>query len=94
MGYGEERSPVEQLLLRLGVRSPANTNRNQTGRYTVSLWTARLDGTETQELGILRNVALAGGDPQNLAPTWLQWTPDGKHLSYARVRQLWTVPAP
>lgn len=59
-----------------------------------AIWVCRMDGTDGHEIGYIPTKA---NDPYSLTrdenPHALQWTPDGKHLSYVYHHLLYTVGA-
>ena len=54
---------------------------------TWELWTCNLDGSDMREVGYIDYT------PTTDIPYSIQWTPDGKRLSFLLAKMLYTVPA-
>lgn len=61
-------------------------------QHTVALWLSRIDGSR---MHVLQSIKLGADDPPDIAvqPYSVQWTPDGKSVSYVFDYRLYTVPA-
>jgi hypothetical protein len=61
-----------------------------TEHHRVELWVSRPDGSRMREVGY---VALnPEDDAMAEGPHYLQWLPDGEHVSFIYRNALWTVP--